>query len=169
MVLWKLIDFKHARVRNVLLALKQKVHYFMSARSISRIIFLLLTWPVGIVMVPKITMVGFELEPYAPAVHEMVIILILCMLMIASARHFFSTASSAPVFRTVWYGLRVSFAAFVLLSLSPAPLYLNGSGSERLAVYCGMTFLIVIVVLGIASTYKYMVSSNTCQTTTTSD
>lgn len=130
----------------------------MSVGVVSKLIFLLLTWPLGVLAVSSFIMAG---GTFPLAVHEIVFLVVLCVLMVDATIYLFSKAgSSSPTSRTIWYGIRVSLGAFLSFLLSPIPRYLNGSGSERFAGFCGIVLLLTIVIVGVVSAYKYITSSN---------
>ena len=52
---------------------------------IDKLIYVLLTWPIGIYLISSVVIVGFQQKPYALAVHEMLIVVVFVSFMISSA------------------------------------------------------------------------------------
>ncbi|HBR98134.1 MAG TPA: hypothetical protein DD979_12265 [Gammaproteobacteria bacterium] len=121
-----------------------------------KLIFLLLTWPVGLYVIPKIVKAGFSQSPYALAVHEMLIIAVLSILMISSV--LFAALRkryvASPWRHTLSYALKVCAAAGLSYLFAAAPLATVVVADETVARVGLQALLALIVAIGIWSAYR---------------
>jgi len=108
-----------------------------------------LTWPVGVWVISYFIKIGYERDPYALSVIEMGVMLFYGLQMIFAFVYLFSSVKKpSPVLHAIWYGLRVSLAAFVCVSIVPAT-YLPTSGGIP---YLEWSFILLVTIFTLFGT-----------------
>jgi|GEM_PF-2165522 len=126
----------------------------------AKIVFLMVTWPIGLTVISSIILAGSELDPYALAVHEMIFILVCAALMISALIYIFSsTKRDKPVLHTMWYALRVSIGALLNYTYFLMYTIKNATPVQAVGVWIVAIAIFSVVVCGILSAYKSASSS----------